>query len=42
MLSDRAQRSQLGRAGQRRVYKEFLIFTQLRRWLEVLADVAVR
>ncbi len=42
VLADRAQRSQLGRAGQRRVYKEFLIFTQLRRWLEVLADVAVR
>ena len=42
MLADRSQRQQLGRAGQRRVYKEFLVFTQLRRWLEVLADVAMR
>ena len=42
LLSDRVQREQLGRAGQRRVFKEFLIFTQLRRWLEVLADVAAR
>jgi trehalose synthase len=42
MLADRFQRDRLGRAGQRRVYREFLIFTQLRRWLRVLAAMATR
>jgi hypothetical protein len=30
----------MGRNSQRRVYQNFLIFTQLRRWLRTLAEAA--
>jgi trehalose synthase len=39
-LEDFAGRTQLGRNAQRRVHDEFLIFSQVRRWLEVLCDQA--
>lgn len=42
MLGNPAKRGAWGRAGQRRVYDEFLIFTQLRRWLRLLAAVSDR
>lgn len=38
MLADPRARQAWGRSAQRRVHDEFLIFTQLRRWLEVLSD----
>jgi trehalose synthase len=38
MLEDLRGLSRMGRAAQRRVHSEFLVFTQVRRWLEVLAD----
>jgi trehalose synthase len=36
LLSDEHERDRLGKAGQRRVYDDFLIFTQLGRWLRAL------
>jgi trehalose synthase len=38
LLRDPQRRDVLGRSAQRRVHQEFLIFTQLRRWLRTLAD----
>jgi trehalose synthase len=38
MLADEDQLETWGRNAQRRVYDEFLIFSELRRWLEMLAD----
>jgi trehalose synthase len=38
MLADEDQLEAWGNNAQRRVYDEFLIFGELRRWLEVLAD----
>jgi trehalose synthase len=38
MLADEDQLETWGRNGQRRAYDEFLIFSELRRWLEMLAD----
>jgi trehalose synthase len=37
MLADPAARERWAQQAQRRVHEEFLIFTQLRRWLEVLS-----
>jgi len=42
MLGNPEKRAAWGRAGQRRVYDEFLIFSQLRRWIRVLAAAADR
>lgn len=42
MLGNPDERAAWGRAGQRRVYDEFLVFPQLRRWLRVLAAAADR
>jgi len=42
MLGNPPKRAAWGRAGQRRVYDEFLIFGQLRRWIRVLAAAADR
>jgi trehalose synthase len=39
LLADGQLRDELGRTAQRRVYDEFLIFLQLRRWLETLVEV---
>jgi trehalose synthase len=41
MLADRAQRNSLGQAGQRRVYEEFLVFTQLGKWLRKLKELTM-
>lgn len=38
MLDDLEGRQRTGRCAQRRVHDEFLIFTQVRRWLETLAE----
>jgi trehalose synthase len=38
MLADDDQLEAWGNNAQRRVYDEFLIFAELRRWLEVLAE----
>jgi trehalose synthase len=40
MLSHPEKRAAWGRTGQRRVHDEFLIFSQLRRWLRALATAA--
>jgi len=40
MLVDEHGRDDWGRSAQHRVHHEFLIFSQLRRWLELLADTA--
>jgi trehalose synthase len=40
MLADARVLEQYGRTAQRRVRDDFLIFTQLRRWLHVLVEVA--
>jgi trehalose synthase len=40
MLEDYVERGRVGLNAQRRVYDEFLIFTQMRRWLQMLADQA--
>ena len=40
MLDDLDGRSRLGQSAQRRVHDEFLVFTQARRWLETLAELA--
>ncbi len=42
MLNDPQGRAAWGRTGQRRVHDEFLIFSQLRRWLRVLAAAVDR
>jgi trehalose synthase len=42
MLGKPKKRAAWGRSGQRRVYDEFLIFSQLRRWIRVLAAAADR
>ncbi len=42
MLAASKERQAWGRSAQRRVYDEFLIFTQVRDWLRVLASVARR
>jgi trehalose synthase len=42
MLRDRDTRTRMGRNSQRRVYQNFLIFTQLRSWLRTLAEAASR
>jgi len=39
-LADHSGRTQLGQNAQRRVHDEFLVFTQVRRWLEVLCEQA--
>lgn len=39
LLRDQRKREALGRSAQRRVHHDFLIFTQLRGWLEVVAQV---
>ena len=39
MLGDEHARDRWGRAALRRVHRDFLIFTQLRRWLEVLGTM---
>jgi trehalose synthase len=38
MLDDLPGRIRSGRSAQRRVHDEYLVFTQVRRWLEILAD----
>ena len=38
LLRDQPQREALARRGQQRVHDEFLIFTQVGRWLEVITD----
>ncbi len=40
MLKDEGGRTRMGERAQRRVHDEFLIFTQLRQWLELLAPLA--
>ncbi len=40
MLENANRRLEWGRNAQRRVLEEFLIFTQVRRWLGVLAATA--
>ncbi|HEY0810327.1 MAG TPA: glycosyltransferase, partial [Longimicrobiales bacterium] len=41
MLADPPQLEEWGRNAQRRVHDDFLIFTELRRWLQVLTDLVV-
>jgi trehalose synthase len=40
LLDGLPARARYGRAAQRRVHDEFLVFTQVRRWLETLAEYA--
>jgi trehalose synthase len=40
MLEDVPARDRLGQNAQRRVHEDFLVFSQVRRWLEVLVDQA--
>jgi trehalose synthase len=40
VLADEHARERWGRTAQHRVHHEFLIFAQLRRWLELMAEVA--
>lgn len=40
MLEDVPARNRMSQNARRRVYQDFLIFTQVRRWLEVLAEQA--
>lgn len=40
LLCDPGRREALARSGEQRVHSEFLVFTEVRRWLEMLADVA--
>lgn len=42
LLADSQLRDELARTAQRRVYDEFLIFLQLRRWLETLVESTAR
>ena len=37
MLSDPYARDRMGRSAQRRTYDEYLVLTQLRKWLSLLA-----
>lgn len=39
LLTDRHRREALGGCAQQRVHHDFLVFTQVHRWLEVIADV---
>jgi trehalose synthase len=39
LLCDQRRREALAGSGQQRVHDQFLVFTHVRRWLEVLADV---
>jgi trehalose synthase len=38
MLDDLPGRTHWGQSAQLRVHDEFLVFTQVRRWIETLAD----
>lgn len=38
LLGDQLHREALGRSAQQRVHDDFLVFTQVRRWLEVITD----
>jgi trehalose synthase len=38
LLRDQKRREALGHSAQQRVHNDFLIFTQIRRWLELIAD----
>ena len=38
LLKDRSKREALGRSAQQRVYDQFLVFTQVQRWLELLTN----
>jgi trehalose synthase len=40
LLEDQRLRERLGRNAQRRVHHDFLVFSQLRRWIEVFVEVA--
>jgi trehalose synthase len=40
LLANTRTRRAYGQAGQRRVHEEFLVFTQVRRWVELLAAIA--
>ena len=40
LLNDRVERAGLARTAQRRAHDQFMIFSQLRRWLELLAELA--
>jgi hypothetical protein len=42
VLADAASRERWGSRPQRRVYQEFLVFSQLRRWLGLLAMLVER
>ncbi|MGA7615897.1 MAG: glycosyltransferase [Thermoanaerobaculia bacterium] len=42
VLRDPKQRESFGASGQRRVYDEFLVFSQLRRWFRIFGDLARR
>lgn len=42
VLADARGRERWGSRAQRRVYEEFLVFTQVRRWLELLATLVER
>jgi len=42
LISNPREREALGRSAQRRVHDEFLIFSALRRWLDLLAGVVTR
>ena len=42
MLADAPGRNLWGARAQRRVYEEFLVFTQVRRWIEVLGSLVER
>lgn len=42
LLDDLAARARHGHSAQRRSHSEFLVFTQVRRWLETLVDVVRR
>jgi trehalose synthase len=38
LLRDQPRRETMGRSAEQRVYSEFLVFTQVRRWLELIGD----
>ena len=40
LLLDQARREELGLAAERRVYQDFVVFTQVRRWLSLLVETA--
>jgi trehalose synthase len=39
LLADARCRDRMGRSAQRRAHDEFMVFTQVRRWLEILAEL---